>query len=75
MDLAGPVRPKIMGGAAYILNLFDVFTRFSWKFVLKEKSDSARKTQEWKAVAEHQSGTKLQVLRLDGGGEFFLVAF
>ena len=26
MDLAGPVRPRTLGGEAYILNLFDVFT-------------------------------------------------
>ena len=75
MDLARPVRPKIIGGDAYILNLFEIFTRFSWTFVLTEKSDSARKIQEWKAVAGHQSGTKLQVLRLDGGGEFLPIAF
>ena len=29
MDLAGPVRPKIISGAAYILNLFEIFTIFS----------------------------------------------
>ena len=75
MDLAGPVRPRSLGGATYILNLFDIFTRFSWTIVLKAKSEASTKIKEWIPVAERQAGTKLQVIRSDNGGEFLPLAF
>ena len=75
MDLAGPVRPKSLGGAPYILNLFDIYTRFSWTIVLKAKSEAQTKIKEWIPVAERQAGTKLQVIRSDNGGEFLPLAF
>ena len=75
MDLAGPVRPTTLGGKGYIFNLFDVFTRFSWTILIKPKDQAAQAFKEWLPVAERQSGTKLQVLRLDSGGEFTSHAF
>ena len=59
IDLAGPVQPCSLGGASYFLAILDVFTRHSWVFPLKAKSDAASKLKEWKFVAENQSQTKL----------------
>ena len=70
MDLAGPVRPNSLGGASYFLGLMDVFTRHSWVYVIKKKSDAATNFFEWKAVAENQSKQRLLNLRSDNGGEF-----
>ena len=75
MDLAGPVRPGSLGGAFYFLGIMDIFTRFSWVFTLRKKSDAARKILEWKGVAEGQSKTKMLKLRTDNGGEFTSNAF
>ena len=75
MDLAGPVRPRSLGGASYFLGLLDVFTRFSWAFPIKKKSDAANKILEWKPVAENQCKEKLLNLRSDNGGEFTSKAF
>ena len=52
MDLAGPVQPSSLGGAFYFLGILDVFTRHSWVFPIKKKSDAAAKIQEWKCVVE-----------------------
>ena len=52
MDLAGPVRPSRMGGAFYFLGIMDIFTRFSWVFTLRVKSDAASRIMEWKGVAK-----------------------
>ena len=75
MDLAGPVRPSSLGGAFYFLGIVDMFTRFSWVFTLRVKSDAASRIMEWKGVAEGQSRTKLLKLRSDNGGEFTSNAF
>lgn len=69
MDLAGPVKPNSLGGASFFLGLMDVFTRHSWVYVIKKKSDAATKIFEWKSVAENQSKQKLLNLRSDNGGE------
>ena len=73
-DLAGPVRPKSLGGTSYILNLFDIYTRYSWNFVLKTKAKTSVKIREWLSVAERQAGTKLKGFRSDNGGEFLPLA-
>ena len=70
MDLAGPVQPRSLGGASYFLGIMDVYTRHSWVFTIRRKSDAAAQILEWKAVAEGQSKTKLLTLRTDNGGEF-----
>ena len=50
MDLAGPVKPKSLGGRQYILNLFYVFTRFLWSILLKNKGEAAEKILDWLPV-------------------------
>ena len=48
----------------------EVFTRHSWVYVIKKKSDAATKNFEWKSVAENQCKQQLLNLRSDNGGEF-----
>ena len=75
MDLAGPVRPNNLGGAFHFLGIMDMFTKISWVFTLRRKSDAASKILERKGVAEGKSKTKLQKLRTNNGGEFTSNAF
>ena len=75
MDLAGPVKPRSLGGASYFLGIMDVFTRHSWVYTIKKKSDAAAQIFQWKAVAEGQSKTQLLNLRTDNGGEFTSTEF
>ena len=75
MDLAGPVRPRSLGGASFFLGLLDVYTRHSWVYPIRKKSDAAQKILEWKGVVENQSQEKLLNLRSDNGGEFTSTAF
>ena len=75
MDLAGPIRPSSLVGVFYFLEIMDVFTRFSWVFTLRVKSDAANIIMEWTGVAEGQSKTKVLKLRSDNGGEFTSSAF
>ena len=75
MDLAGPVKPQSLGGGHYILNILDIFTRYSWTMVLKSKDKVAENFMPWKPVVEMQSGTQVHVMRTDSGGEFIPHAF
>ena len=75
IDMAGPVTPSNLGGASYFLGILDVFTRHSWVFTKKIKSDAVAKIMEWKCVAEGQAKTKLLKLRSDNGGDFTFAAF
>ena len=75
MDLTGPVKPRSLGGASYFLSIMDVYTRHSWVYTIKKKSDAAAQIMEWKAVAEGQSNTKILTPGTDNGGEFTSTAF
>ena len=55
MDLAGPNK-QTFGKAAYNLVLVDVFSRLSWVFLLKRKSDPEEAILNWLPVAERQCG-------------------
>ena len=75
MNLAGPVKPRNLGGASYFLGITDVYTRHSWVYTIKKKSNAAAQIMEWKAIAKGQSTTKLLTLRTDNGGEFTSTVF
>ena len=79
MNLAGPVRPRSLGGASYFLGLLDVHTRQTWVFTIKKKSDAAVKIMEtcWsgKVLRKTSGSKKLLHLRSKNGGEFTSTAF
>lgn len=45
-NLTSPVRFKKIGGRAYILNLFAVYTCFSWTIMQKTKDEASTKIRE-----------------------------
>ena len=48
----------------------DDFSRKSWIYFLKEKSETFNKFQEFKALVENQAGKHIHALRYDNGGYF-----
>ncbi|WOG95118.1 hypothetical protein DCAR_0314420 [Daucus carota subsp. sativus] len=69
-DIAGPFDISSLGGNRYYLTFIDDFSRKSWVYIIKEKSEALDKFKEFKALAEKQSGHYLKVLRSDRGGEY-----
>ena len=59
----------------YFLLFIDDFSRMTWVYFLKEKSQAFSVFKEFKALVETQSGFKLKVLRIDNGGEYTSGAF
>ena len=47
MDLAGPFKPKSLGGASYNLFLVDEYTRYNWAIPLKDKVSTELLLKEW----------------------------
>jgi hypothetical protein len=74
-DLVGPMQTQSIGGSYYFLTFIDDFSRKTWVYFLRQKSETFGKFKEFRALVEKQSGYQLKVLRSDGGGEYELKEF
>ena len=69
-DIIGPMPITSMNGSSYVLNSIDDFSRYTWVFFIKKKSEVCEKFTELKALIENASGQKIKILRSDNGGEY-----
>jgi transposase InsO family protein len=54
----------------FVLIFVDDFSRFTWIYFLRQKSEVFQHLKDFKALVETQSGKKIKVLRTDNGGEY-----
>jgi len=66
--------PSIVG-CTYFMTFIDDFTRKTWIYFLKHKSDAFCCFQQFKSLVEKQSGHFIKVLRTDRGGEYISKEF
>jgi transposase InsO family protein len=52
------------------LTFINDYSRKSWVYFWKHKSETFGKFQEFKTMVESQSGKSIKTLRIDNGGEF-----
>src|SRR5215469_9456007 len=64
-----------LGGAKYFLTFIDDKTRNTFVYFLKSKDEVLKYFQEFKALAENQTGKRIKILRSDNGGEYVSHAF
>eukprot|EP00253_Pinus_taeda_P029735 PITA_29735 len=64
-----------LAGSQYFLTFIDDFTRKTWVYFLKNKSEVFEKFRNFKALVENQSGLHIKVLRTDRGGEYISKEF
>jgi transposase InsO family protein len=69
-DITGPFPQPSISKARYVLTFIDDFSRFTWVFFLKLKSEVFECLIEFKALAENESGCKIKILHTDNGGEY-----
>ena len=69
-DLCGPMQTPSLVGSHYMLTFIDDYTRETWVYFLKLKSEVFEKFCHFKALVENQSGQHIKVLRTDRGGEY-----
>jgi hypothetical protein len=68
--LCGPLSSPSFSGCKYFLTFIDDFSRRTWVYFLKLKSEVFDKFLAYKALVEKQSGHQIQRLRTDNGGEY-----
>ena len=69
-DLWGPAPVQSSAGFKYYVVFVDEFTKFTWVYLLKHKSDTFQVFSEFHAMVQTQFSLPIQVLRTDCGGEF-----
>ena len=69
-DVWGPTPVTFVLSYKYYVIFVDDFTRFTWLFLLKHKSEVFTVFLHFKALVENQFRSKLKTLRIDGGGEY-----
>jgi transposase InsO family protein len=69
-DLMGPFPHPSINKARFVLIFVDDFSRFTWIYFLRQKSEVFQHLKDFKALVETQSGKKIKVLRTDNGGEY-----
>ncbi|GJV64374.1 retrovirus-related pol polyprotein from transposon TNT 1-94 [Tanacetum coccineum] len=74
-DLCGPLRTDSLAGSRYFFLFTDDYSRMSWVYFLKLKSETFEFFKKFKALAEKQTRKNLKVLRTDHGGEFVSIEF
>jgi len=69
-DVFGPMEVPSLGKSVYYVSFIDDFSRNTWIYFLKKKSEVFDRFKEFKALVENQTEKKIKVLRTDNGGEF-----
>jgi hypothetical protein len=69
-DLIGPIKFPSLGGSRFFVVFTDDFSRKSWVYFMKYKSETLEKFKEFKQRVETETGQKIICLRSDRGGEY-----
>ena len=68
--VCGPLKPMSNGKITYFLTFIDDYSRKTWVYFLKRKSEVFDTFKEFKTLIEKQSGYYIKMLRSDHGGEY-----
>jgi len=66
-DVCGPITPESFSGKRYFISFVDDFSRKTWVYFLKEKSEVFKK---FRVMVEKETDKHIKTVRSDRGGEF-----
>ncbi|GJV94795.1 retrovirus-related pol polyprotein from transposon TNT 1-94 [Tanacetum coccineum] len=69
-DLCGPMRNPSHGNNLYFILFIDDFSRMTWVYFMKEKSQVFGIFKKFKIFVEKQTGSFIKILRSDQGKEY-----
>ena len=69
-DVFGPMKVPSLGKSVFYVSFIDDFSRNTWIYLLKKKSEVFGRFKEFKALVENQIEKKIKVLRTNNGGDF-----
>ncbi|KAK0576593.1 hypothetical protein LWI29_020240 [Acer saccharum] len=78
MDLMGPIQTESLGGRSYILVVVDDFSRFTWTYFLREKSEAFEKFKMLCVKIQNEKTSHIKSInkiRSDHGKEFENTSF
>ncbi|GKC38188.1 retrovirus-related pol polyprotein from transposon TNT 1-94, partial [Tanacetum coccineum] len=70
MDLFGPVTSRSINHEKYSIVIVDEYSRYTWVYFLKKKSQAAETIMSFIKRVENQNDIKVKQLRTDNGTEF-----
>ncbi|KAK8914549.1 hypothetical protein KSP39_PZI023542 [Platanthera zijinensis] len=70
MDLFGPIAVQSLGGKSYTLVVVGDFSRFTWVFFLRKKSDNFKCLTDFLKCIQIEFNTHIALIRSDHGTEF-----
>ena len=68
--VCGLMYSTYLSGFEYYITFIDYYSRNTWIYFLKAKSEVFEKFKEFKALIENLSDKKIKTLRSDNGGEY-----
>ncbi|KAJ0705152.1 putative RNA-directed DNA polymerase [Helianthus annuus] len=71
LDICGPMRTLSIGGCRYFITFIDDFSRKTWVYFLKLKSDALTQFKIFKRLVENQAYFKIKAIRTNRGGEYY----
>jgi hypothetical protein len=70
MDLFDPIAYISIDGSKYCLVIMDDYSRFTWVFFLREKSQTQEILKKFLRQAQNEFGLRIKKIRSDNGTEF-----
>lgn len=74
-DVGGPMEKPSIGQSRYYVLFVDDYSKMSFVYFMKEKSEVLKYFKEFQTMTEKQKGKKIKILRTDNGGEFCSLEF
>lgn len=74
-DIYGPITSATPAGRCYLLLLVNDLSHYMWVMLLTTKDQAATAIKRFRTSVEVETGKKLQLLRIDHGGEFTVATF
>jgi hypothetical protein len=68
-DVWGPA-PQSVGDFKYYISFIDVFSKFSWIYLVHDRSDTTSIFMQFQAHVEHLLDAKIKCVQSDCGGEY-----
>jgi histone deacetylase 1/2 len=68
-DVWGPA-PQSVGGFKYYISLIDDFSKFTWTYLMHDRSEAPCFFLQFQAHVERLLDTKIKIVQSDWGGEY-----
>lgn len=69
-DVMGPMKTMSPSGKSYVLTFIDDHSRYTFMYLINQKSQVFSKFKEFVEYVKNQFNMKVKMIRSDGGGEY-----